>query len=161
MGKNIIKKIDPSQIKYTPIEGEIIQSPSGEYMIWHDEKWNGIKIEGSGVEISLYEMNKQIISQLPVIEDFSESKKLVNSLHNIFNNKYYMLYGKELSYFTLFEIKNPINFWKSVEECLKNIGPVKSIEITEPQDALEIWVQVNDEATCLYLFPYDTGLVEV
>jgi hypothetical protein len=33
--------------------------------------------------------------------------------------------------------------------------------MTEANDAIEIWVINNDKPTCLYLFPYDMGLVEV
>jgi hypothetical protein len=34
--------------------------------------------------------------------------------------------------------------------------------MTEDDNAIEIWVMKdNNEATCLYLFPYDDGLVKV
>lgn len=73
-----------------------------------------------------------------------------------------MLYGKEMSYFTLFKIANFKFFGDEVIECLNNIGDVKCIDMTEPGDAIEIWIQSDmQEITCLYLFPYDTGLVVV
>jgi hypothetical protein len=62
MGDLKIKKIDPSQIRYTPVEGEVIQTPEGKCMIWHDGSWNEIKMEDSGINMGLYDMNKQIIS---------------------------------------------------------------------------------------------------
>jgi hypothetical protein len=73
MGDLKIKKIDPSQIRYTPTEGEVVQTPEGKYMIWHDGGWNEIKMEGSGINIGLYDMNKQIIFQLPYMEDFEKA----------------------------------------------------------------------------------------
>lgn len=73
MGDLKIKKIDPSQIRYTPAEGEVIQTPEGKCMIWHDNSWNEIKMEDSGINMGLYDMNKQIISQLPYMEDFEKA----------------------------------------------------------------------------------------
>lgn len=157
-----IKKIDPSQIRYTPIEGEVIQNPEGEYFMWHDGHWNTIKMEGSGVEMGLYDMNKQIISQLPYLEDFSKALENIRTLHGTHWNKYYMMYGKEISYFTLFEIIGYNDFGNDIIDCCTNIGPIKAMDLTESGDAVEIWVQPTDgEPTCLYLFPYDSGIVQV
>lgn len=161
MGQTTIKKIDPSQIKYTPDEGEIIQTPEGKFMIWHDDTWNEIKIEGGGINMGLYDMNKQIISQLPCMEDFSKALENIRTLHETYWNKYYMMYGKEISYFTLFEIIGYNDFGNNVIDCCTNIGPIKAMDLTEAGDAIEIWVEVEDGPTCLYLFPYDSGIVRV
>jgi hypothetical protein len=73
-----------------------------------------------------------------------------------------MLYGKEISYFTVFKIIEPQYFGEEVLACCLNVGPVKVMDLTEAGDAVEIWVQSNDgEPTCLYLFPYDSGIVQV
>ena len=91
-----------------------------------------------------------------------EKNLTINSLHAKCNNIYYMLYGKEISYFTLFRVIDSDYFGYEVIECLKNIGAIKAIDFTETKDAIEIWVEnENDEPTCLYLFPYDNGIVEV
>ena len=87
--------------------------------------------------------------------------------------KYSLLYGKEINYFTLFvKDKN----WElesldlGVIECLNNIGTIYSIEYTKEKDAIEIWVEVEINSdteesekliTCMYLFPYDAGIVRV
>ena len=146
-----IKILDPSQIRYTPDEGEIIQNPDGEYLIWKDGNWNKINVEGSSISMGLYDMNKQIIAQLPTLttNDLLEKLPLVEELHNKYNNEYYMLYGKEISYFTLFKLKQVESF------------PHEAIDLTEDKDAIEAWVMADDEATCLYLFPYDMGVVVV
>ena len=158
-----IKQLDPSQIRYTPDEGEIIQNPDGEYLIWKDGNWNKINVEGSNISMGLYDMNKQIISQLPTLttDDLLEKLPLVEELHNKYNNEYYMLYGKEISYFTLFKLKEVESFPHEAIDCLRNIGPIKAIDLTEDKDAIEAWVMADDEATCLYLFPYDMGVVVV
>lgn len=83
------------------------------------------------------------------------------------DNKCYMLYGKEIGYFTLF-MRDSYN-WEietldlAVMECLANVGPVYSIELTANKDAIEIWVKdtQRDLLTCMYLFPYDNGVVKL
>ena len=162
MGNLKIKKIDPSQIRYTPEEGELVQTPEGKYMIWHDGNWNEIKMEDSGINIGLYDMNKQIIAQLPVLNDFTKAIADVRDLHGKYWNEYYMMYGKEISNFTLYKKCGTNEFGQDVIDCCANIGAIKAMDMTEAADAIEIWVQPdNGEPTCLYLFPYDNGVVQV
>ena len=162
MGKVSVKKVDLSQIRYSPNEGEIIQNNAdGKFYIYKDGKWMIINMDSSGISMDLYDMNKQIINQLPTITDLESKKNTINLLHEKFNNDFYMLYGKEISYFTLFWMIDPEFFGTEVIECLKNLGNIKAIDLTETQDAVEIWVEYLDEVTCLYLFPYDMGVVKV
>lgn len=160
MGDMKIKKIDPTQIKYEPQEGEVIQTPDGVYMIYHDG-WHILDMRSSGIEMGLYDMNKQIIDQLPVLEGQELADKMIGiaALHDTFKNKYYMMYGKEISYFTVFEIIEDRYFPDEVIDCLRYVGDIKAIDAAS--DAMEIWVQTEDGPTCLYLFPYDSGIVRV
>ena len=165
MSNTTIKRLDISQIRYEPQDGEIvINTVDDGYYIYKDGNWMKINVENSGLNLGLYDLNKQIIAQLPILsdEELSNKKTVINQLHEKFNNEYYMLYGKEISYFTLFKIANSKFFGDEVIECLNNVGDVKCIDMTEPGDAIEIWIQSDmQEVTCLYLFPYDTGLVVV
>lgn len=162
MGDLKIKKIDPSQIRYTPTEGELVQTPEGKYMIWHESAWNEIKMESGGINVGLYDMNKQIISQLPILENFDKAMDDIWTLYETYHNKYFMLYGKEISYFTVFKIIEPQYLGEDVLDCCLNVGLIKAMDLTEAGDAVEIWVQPQDgEPTCLYLFPYDSGIVQV
>ena len=162
MGKQKIKKMDLSQVNFTPIEGEIMQNAAdGKYYIWHEDGWHEFKMDSSGVEMGLYDMNMQIIAQLPDLTDWDRVEQLFNDFHTSWNNKYYMMYGKEISYFTVFKIVEPHLFGSVVMDCIPNVGIVKAIDLTETADAVEIWVMYEDEPTCLYLFPYDMGIVEV
>ena len=164
MSTTRIKKIDVSQIRYTPQIGEVVQDAvTGNFMVWTNEGWNTVKSENSGINMGLYEMNKQIISQLPKLTEAElfDRDLLINTLHAKFNNEFYMLYGKEISYFTLFRIFDSIRFGNEVIDCLNNVGDIKAIDFTEAQDAIEIWIQDEDGPTCLYLFPYDSGVVQV
>lgn len=162
MGDFKIKKMDPSQIRYTPTEGELCQTPEGQILVWHDNSWNTVKMEGGGVNVGLYDMNKQIISQMPILEDFEKAMDDIWTLYETYHNKYFMLYGKEISYFTVFKIIEPQYLGEEVLDCCLNVGLVKAMDLTEAGDAVEIWVQPQDgEPTCLYLFPYDSGIVQV
>lgn len=166
MSNTAIKRLDISQIRYEPQDGEIvINTVDDGYYIYKDGNWMKINVENSGLNLGLYDLNKQIIAQLPILsdEELSNKKTVINQLHEKFNNEYYMLYGKEMSYFTLFKLKDPSRFGDEVIECLGYLdGDVKCVDMTEPEDAIEIWVQDGTkEPTCLYLFPYDTGLVIV
>lgn len=162
MGDFKIKQLDPSQIRYTPEDGEIIQNLEGDYLIWKDGAWNKINYEGSDINLSLYDMNKQIISQLPPLEDIDAACKAVNNLYEKTKNEFYMLYGKEISYFTLFRMDKPEWLFEELSLCLHSVGVIKAMDLTEDESAVEIWVvDDNNEATCLYLFPYDDGLVKV
>ena len=161
MGDLKIKKIDPSQIRYTPAEGELIQTPDDKYMIWRDGSWNEIKMEGSGINVGLYDMNKQIIAQLPRMENFEKAISDIRTLHGTYWNKYYMMYGKEISYFTVFEVIGLNEFGQDIIDCCTNVGVIKAMDLTESGDAVEIWVETEEGPTCLYLFPYDQGIVQV
>ena len=157
-----IKKMDLSQLNYKPLDGEIMQNAQdGEFYIWHNDTWNQFKMEKSGLEVGLYDMNKQIIAQMPDLTDWDRVEKLFNEFHDIWNNTYYMMYGKEISYFTVFKVVESYLFGSTAMDCIPSIGTVKAIDLTETKDAVEIWVMQDDEATCLYLFPYDMGLVQV
>ena len=161
MGDAKIKKIDPSQIRYTPIEGEIIKTPEEKYLIWHENAWHEFNMDGGGINMGLYDMNKQIISQLPALTDFAKAIENVRNLHGKYWNQYYMMYGKEISYFTLFKVCGKNEFGQDVIDCCANIGTIKSMDMTEAEDAIEIWVENDDGPTCLYLFPYDTCIVQL
>lgn len=119
--------------------------------------------------IELYELNRSIIEQQGLIkeEDITRAMIDLKYLVNTTNNQCYMLYGKEIGYFTLF-MRDSVN-WEletidiAVMECLINVGPIYSIELTPNKDAAEIWVKdtASDLLTCMYLFPYDNGIVRI
>ena len=126
--------------------------------------------------ISLYELNRSMIKQQGPLEE-KDIKLKMNMLKDFSNTfeKYSLLYGREINYFTLF-VKDENWELESLDlgviECLNNIGTIYSIEYTKEKDAIEIWIEVETETntdteeneklvTCMYLFPYDTGIVKV
>jgi hypothetical protein len=161
-----IKKVDLNNIDFVPVEGEVVQTLDGTCAIYKDNEWQEIKVNQEGsLGITMYELNKQIISQIPRLtaKKVKESKQLISQYGLSTNNQFYLLYGKEISYFTLFQIKEFDDFGKEVIGCLKDIGIIKAIDLTEDKTAIEIWITQNDteESVCLYLFPYDAGIVKV
>lgn len=121
--------------------------------------------------MGLYDLNKSIIYQMGElnfgdIKIYNDKVDLMNNFRNNTRNKFYLMYGKEISYFTLFMVNNgeeDTDLARSVLDCLEHLGPVYSIEYTKDRDAIEIWVcqKINNEMTCLYLFPYDAGIVPI
>ena len=117
------------------------------------------------VSMSLYEMNRQLINQLP---DYNEeawdgAKEILKEYLEKHNHSYYMLYGRELSYFTVFHKEDSAEFvdlFSALKTCLDSIGGVRSFDF-DGETAIEIWVKpdVASTVTCLYLFPYDDGVV--
>lgn len=124
-------------------------------------------VEG-GLNLPLYEVNKAVVIQLPTIdkEDLGVIKENINSWRDETFNGFYMLYGKEISYFTVFSTHSVeydvVSLGDGVIECLEAIGDIKSIDKVPDNSAFEIWVATpGGEATCLYLFPYDNGIVRM
>ena len=118
--------------------------------------------------IELYELNRSIIEQQGPLskEVLPEKMILLKEFVEDTKNDFYMLYGKEIGYFTLF-MKDRIYDFETIDyaiaECLMHVGPIHSIELTANKDAVEIWVKDTERnlQTCMYLFPYDDGIVRI
>lgn len=149
------------------IEGECIYcEEDGKIYSWQEnDGWQPIEFDNKGISMNLYDLNKNIINQLKTMEisEIKEKKELFNKLHNDANNIHYMLLCKDYGYYTIFKRlpENLPSFSDTVVEIISEIGEVKSIEFTETQDAIEIWIQPTgeEEAYVFYLFPYDAGVV--
>lgn len=123
----------------------------------------------SGLNMSLYELNKAVVSQLTAINIHEDTSFIsqINAWRAATNNVYYMLYGREISYFTVFVADDYDadcdTLGDAVVECLDYVAKqVYSLELTEDKTAMEIWISADNEtATCLYLFPYDAGIVKI
>ena len=117
-----------------------------------------IKSEGN-LNLSLYEMNKQLISQLKDISKEDALEKIYQFYEHT-PQGYYMLLNHENKYFTLFE-KNTNGFdtfGSTVLYCINNIGKIKTIDVYD--DRLEIWITIKDNIFDYLLFPYDEGVVK-
>ena len=145
----------------------------------YQDEWKPVKgatKNQSGLNMNLYELNKSVVSQLPVFNEdaWNGSEKVFNDwfstqLMREPRPRYFMLYGRDVSYFTVFrrvsgkaDVKS---LFAGLKEILTALGDVYAIDPTADGSAIEIWVryideeQEIDEMTCLYLFNYDEGVV--
>ena len=117
------------------------------------------------LQMNLYDLNKQIIAQMPALDEEGIEYSLMTIMAYIKNtkNQFYMLLCKDINYYTIFNISTAITEPYACEEviaCAREWGVIKSVEITD-NNAVEIWVQDEDnEARVMYLFPYDAGVIE-
>ena len=133
---------------------------------WVAEELGEIKTDGKGeVTMSLYEMNRQLINQLPDYNDeaWKGAEAILKEYLEKHPNSYYMMYGCELNYFTVFQKRDEAEFaslFDAVKTCLASVGGVLSFDF-DGEAAIEIWVKpdIASNVTCLYLFPYDDGVV--
>jgi len=74
---------------------------------------------------------------------------------------FYLLYGKTISYFTLFQKdqkEDDSNLASTILSCLEDFKAIKTYEVND--DSIDIWIKDNnDEIVFLKLFGYDRGLV--
>ena len=113
---------------------------------------------------TIYDINKNIMSKMDKLSNPALMNKL-KKVEQYFNeNKmYFMLLCHERRDFTLFrltETNSPKEAISILKECLQNRGMVLEIEKVEETNAFEIWIKIDDEAFCYYLFPYDDAIIE-
>lgn len=161
-----VKDLDELQNKNTALLNEgytIYVEDTKKYYSWNNGKWNELKattVSSNGISMSAYELNQSIINQMDDM-DATQLNDLKDTINTKCNKIYYLLYGKEISYFTLFERKEVIadeDLGTMVLKCLEAFDSVKTFEVQE-NGAIEIWVKYEDYVTVLYLFDYSDGVV--
>lgn len=120
---------------------------------------------------TLYDVNKGLVAknEIQLTEGVINSKKeIVKNFVMKTENAHYMLLCKEQSDYTIFRRYNMEDTEKAMEisnilidECLKNRGEIRGIDLTKDKDAIEIWLLIEEEAYCYYFFPYDAAVIEV
>ena len=139
-------KYDEKVYQWSPIEG-----------------WQPLSM-GSNFSMSAYDMNKQIIGQLQIMDNdtINEKKKLIREFVDEEHNQFYMLLCRDINYYTLFAIDVKLAdelIDDLVIECANDLGLIKSIELTEDKRAIEIWVSNSEDTYAMYFFPYDSGVI--
>ena len=127
------------------------------FLFWTGDEWSEYKANG-GLNLNLYEFNKTLVSQLPILEDFTEAVKIIQNILLGRENEHFMLLCKDISYYTIFykaeeNVCNFKTFGEAVITCAEDIGKVISVDYIEDQNAVEIWVRTEqNENLCMYLF---------
>lgn len=120
--------------------------------------------------LNVYEFNKNIMKQLPVMEEdaFENIKStFVEYLENTPAEQYLMLLCKERADYTLFNFYDQWDenqFTSDIFECFANRGlGIVNLEIIDNGIAVEIWVKEPgqmEDADLYYLFPADQMVIE-
>ena len=164
-------------------EGEIfwVTSDNKAYVVAEkDKKKIVIKALDENASIStgltIYEMNKKIVSKEPLLnwEDENFILELKENFRkwiedDINDNRYFLLYGRDLHYITLFDLNDyrcgATDFLSIMKDTLKDVGEVISFDFNSNDNkevCIEIWVRTPDSAAeLLYLFPYDRGVIKI
>lgn len=127
--------------------------------------------EDKEIQVSLYDLNRQMISQMPDMteEQLLFARESFKDWLNHYKDNYYMLLNHELHYFTLFHGKfmdeeTYNNLWQELLEVFQSVGHLKMVEL-DNNDAMAFWSTWDngeDELPyCFYFFPYGQGVVEV
>jgi hypothetical protein len=132
------------------------------YYQYIENKWVEKESDRTG-SVDLYTVNKQIVAQLPnfTFDQRMSARELIHDVTFDPTKKYYMLLCKDLSYYTLFvrDETQKETIGAALFDCLDHVGVIKSIELTDSKDALEIWLMCDNEAYVFYFFNYDAGVV--
>ena len=132
---------------------------------------NGEKYKTSRVSVgNLYDLNKDLVEKetKPLTqEELAIKKEMVHDfLRENGKASYMMLLCHEQRDYTVFNLTTTDDFAMYtpnilIDECLKNRGEIRSIELTANKDAIEIWLVINKKAYCYYFFDYTNGVIEV
>ena len=145
-------------------KGEMIcLTDENKILIYDGEEFKEVRAKetGEGVSISLYDLNKSIVSQLPIKETYAElsqERNLINEFHKVINSETYMLLCKDISYYTIFNsrknrVSDFVTLGHAVIECAQDVGKIVSADLIEDNSAIEIWVRTaEDDNLCMYLF---------
>lgn len=149
-----------------PAEGDMAYvADEAKAYIYKDGEWEKYNLPEGSLNMNLYDLNKSAVASLPDLtdEDLEKSKEIINRVVKESNNNYYMLLNNEYHYFTLFNISDTDVNCKFADEvilCLKEFADsVISIEFDEATNVAEIWVNIAEDPSIMYLFPYDQGVI--
>ena len=149
--------------------------PEEKFYIYYDEGlgkpfgWKPFEPDKNAmIDLGLteYEINKMVVAQLPSLiteAQLRKGKELIKEFthRHITSVGYYMLLGRDINYYTVFEVCN--EYEEKVEdiviECLQNIGVIQYIDNSDDGLSVECWIK-NDKGTfALYLFDYSEGVI--
>lgn len=144
----------------------VLCKDTNEIYIWDEEHgWSLITAEGKGFEMNLYDLNKNVISQLNPLTpgEITMKMSLFKDYYDKADNLYHMLLCRDFNYYTIFNynsMPNTPDFSSMICTVITELGEVYSIELLE-DGAMEIWIRPTGEESpyAFYLFPYDAGVV--
>ena len=166
---NTVKNLDTLKkmcaLYMNPEEGMIMfcEEENTNY-IYHNGEWTPISENATGLNMTLYDMNAQLISQNPAYTDAkkAKAKELITAYANEYEDAYFMLLCKEQSYYTVFRELCADNEFKTIGDAViticEELGTIHDVYPTT-EGTIDIWVKVAETVWCLHLFPYDAGVI--
>lgn len=166
---NITYRDQNNNIIENPVEGQKAYSPeTSKLYIYKDNNWEEVQGE-AGLKLSMYDINKQIIGQLPALknEAIDEAMDIIKNFMLETANTFYMLLSRDINYYTIFHCVEQVTGYDEVPAaaaeviaCVQDWGTIKSVDFNENKDAVEIWfTKEDDETHVMYLFGYDGGVI--
>lgn len=136
---------------------------------------------------TVYEMNQAMTAKEPLMDlgnwrqgdtsdYFNDAADDCKCFFEETNNKTYLMYGRDLHYFTVFQMADEPHgcYLEQILDCIDHTWDIVSIDVDMSQDEgmpkIEIWVRdrMKDGAVenalanhMLYLFPFDSQVVEL
>lgn len=155
---------------------EIVEPRAGQIVWCESEKatyrwdpiagWERLPEEGTtDVAMNMYDINKQIIAQLPAINEadlIAVKREVIRKYCDQMKAEYYMLLCRDINYYTVFKIDLNLadeTIEDVLVDCANYIGTIKSISLTEDEQALELWMTNDNDTYAAYFFPYDEGVI--
>ncbi len=127
------------------------------------EELQKIKSDSKLSLMSLYDMSKQIVAQLPVRATTAELEPCKKIIRKFKHLGYYMLLCREENDYTVVRVrkaKSQDKFEDLIIELLQSRGDIKDIDYDTDKQSLECWVQKDDKIMMYKLFPYSWGVIE-
>ena len=155
-------------------EGEVVYVTDTEkFMVYKDAEWipleaQKVKTEGNsqGIQMTAYELNKQLISQMPIPTDLTNFDEIITEFKREAKSSDFMLLCKERSYYTVFRktddsFSHFIEFGEAVLTCASDLGDVITVDKMDETNTVEIWVKNKDtqEVDCMVLFESNDFIV--
>ena len=112
--------------------------------------------------MSLYDMSKQIVANLPVRSTSAELEPLKKILRKFKHLGYYMLLCREENDYTVIHVrkaKSEDKFENLIIEILQSRGDIKDIDYDSDKQSLECWIQKEDKVMMYKLFKYNWGVI--
>lgn len=166
------------RVKNTKFRDALMNHSEGETVYCEEEKQCYVWADGKYQEVeshidSLGEIKVNyrdlVISAISAFDAFDDEKikkyqVLLNKWDSIQYRAFYMLYARELDYFTLFQrvpSQEARCLGKEVFSCLQDLGSVVYVEdFTEDECNIIFWIKTpEDKLTEVYLFDYTKGVV--
>ena len=159
----------------TPADKEyaLVKEESKMYQyIAADKEWKPVVIQGEGLKMSLYDINKNIFAQLEPMTDealrqvHAEIFKFMGETMANPDNDYWALVCWEKHYITIFHHDDRLKLNNNSEELsdifmevIENLGDVKDVT-NNGHGAMEIWITDSLDTDCYLFFNYREGVVE-